>query len=59
MKIYEVTGASASHKWYTRHIEAADGDEAARKWRWLVALETGQPEENFTVAQIILCNSKS
>lgn len=55
MKVYEVTGASSSHKWFTRRIKAADGDEAARKWRWQVALETGQPEENFTVGMIILC----
>jgi len=58
MKVYEVTGASASQKWYTSRIEAADGDEAARIWRRQVALETGQPEEEFTVAQILLCKSK-
>lgn len=55
MKVYEVTGASASHKWYTRHIEARDGDEAARLWRWQVALETGLPEDGFTVGLIVLC----
>lgn len=59
MKVYRVTGASASQQFYTRHIEAADGDEAARKWRWQVALETGLPEDCFTVAVIILCNARS